>query len=303
MVASLSVIIVNWRDEQQTLRCVAGFRRWTTLRPELIVVDNESSEKSRKDLSSELGPNELVRSQANLGYAGGNNLGIARALHSGTTFILLINNDATIEETDMSRLIDRLRGDTRVAIIGPVLHERRQGTVQRYIGGKDIAKNVLTRQAAELCGIPRLPGYPLCDVDYVPGTVFLARRNVFEQIGYLDEDFFFSGEIADFCKRARDRGHRVCVDLESQAQHDAGTTPSTVRETLYVYYSLRNRFLYAKKHYPFEKAKYLARWSSLCLVEFGRALATGKLRKARAILLALAHGCAGRFGNRNAAFL
>ena len=53
----------------------------------------------------------------------------------------------------------------------------------------------------------------------------------------------------------------------------------------------------------YEKAKYLVRWSSLCLVEFGRALATGKLRKARAILLAVAHGCAGRFGNRNAAFL
>jgi len=303
MVASLSVIIVNWRDEQQTLRCVAAFRRWKTLKPELIVVDNESSEKSRQDLSSELGANELVRSQANLGYAGGNNLGIARALHSGAPFVLLINNDAAIEETDMIRLIDRLQENPRIAIIGPVLHERRECGVQLCIGGKDIAKNVLTRQAADLHDIPRVPGYPFNDVDYVPGTVFLARRSVFEQIGHLDEDFFFSGEIADFCKRARDRGHRVCVDLESQAQHNAGKTPQSVRETLYVYYSLRNRFLYAKKHYPHEKAKYLARWSSLCLVEFGRALATGKLRKARAILLALAHGGTGRFGNQNAAFL
>ena len=79
--------------------------------------------------------------------------------------------------------------------------------------------------------------------------------------GLLDEEFFFSGEIADFCKRARDGGHRVCVDLEAEARHDASETPQTVRDTLYVYYSLRNRFLYAKKHYPFEKAKYLALWS------------------------------------------
>ena len=244
-----------------------------------------------------------MRSQANLGYAGGNNLGIARALHSGTTFVLLINNDAAIGETDMSRLIDRLQENPIIAIIGPVLHERRHGTVQCYIGGRDIAQNVLTRQAAKLEDLPRMPGYPLCDVDYVPGTVFLVRREVFEQIGHLDEEFFFSGEIADFCKRARDSGHRVCVDLESEAHHDTGETPHKARETLYVYYSLRNRFLYAKKHYPHEKAKYLARWSSLCLVEFSRALATGKLRKARAILLGLAHGCAGRFGNRNAAFL
>ena len=148
-----------------------------------------------------------------------------------------------------------------------------------------------------------MPGYPLNDVDYVPGTVFLARRSVFEQIGLLDEEFFFSGEIADFCKRARNGGHRVCVDLEVEAQHDASETPQAVRETLYVYYSLRNRFLYAKKHYPLEKTKYLALWSRLCLVELGRALAAGKPRKARAILLAIAHGCTGRFGNQNAAFL
>jgi len=303
MVASLSVIIVNWRDEQQTLRCVAAFRRWKTLRPDLIVVDNESSEKSRKDLSSELGSNELVRSQANLGYAGGNNLGIARALENGAPFVLLLNNDAAIEETDMIRLIDRLRDHPDIAIIGPVLHERLQGGVHYYIGGKDIAQSVLTRKAAKLEDLPRVPGFPLNDVDYVPGTVFLARRSVFEQIGFLDEDFFFSGEIADLCKRARDRGHRVCVDLGAKAQHDASETSQPVRDTLYVYYSLRNRFLYAKKHYPSEQAKYLALWSGLCLVELGRALAAGKLRKARAILLAVAHGCTGRFGNQNAAFL
>ena len=90
---------------------------------------------------------------------------------------------------------------------------------------------------------------------------------------------------------------------EAEARHDTSAASQPLRDTLYVYYSLRNRFLYAKKHYPSEQAKYLALWSGLCLVELGRALATGKLRKARAILLAIAHGCTGRFGNRNAAFL
>ena len=245
---------------------------------------------------------ELIFSETNLGYAGGNNLGIARALQSSAPFVLLLNYDARVEETDMMRLIDRLQDNPDIAIIGPVLHERRQDGVQCSIGGRDIAQNVLTREAAELADLPRMPGYPLHDADYVPGTVFLARRSVFEQIGYLDEDFFFSGEIADFCKRARDAGHRVCVDLEAEARHDTREASQRIRDTLYVYYSLRNRFLYAKKHYPSERAKYLALWSGLCLVELGRALATGKLRKARAILLALAHGCTGRFGNRNAAF-
>jgi GT2 family glycosyltransferase len=303
MVAGLSIVILNWRSEQQTLRCVHALRGWKTLKPELFVVDNQSSEKSRKALGKALAPNELICSTANLGYAGGNNLGIARALQSEAPLVLLINNDASIEEREIIRLIDRLRNNPEVAAIGPVLNERRQDSIECYIGGKDIAQSVLTRKAAKPEDLPLVPGYPLCDADYVPGTVFLARRSVFEQIGLLDEAFFFSGEIADFCKRARNGGYRVCVDLETKAQHDANATSPSLRDTLYIYYSLRNRFLYANKHYPSQQLEYLARWSGLCLIELGRALATGRLRKARAILFAAAHGSTGRFGNRNGAFL
>ena len=191
MVADLSVVIVNWREEEQTLRCIASLRQWATLKPELFVVDNESSEPSRKSLSLALGSNQLICSQANLGYAGGNNLGIARALQSGAPFVLLLNSDASIAEADMIRLVDRLKDNSSIAILGPVLHEWQPGSVQCYIGGKDIAQSILTRQAAEPENLPRVPGYPLNDVDYVPGTVFLARRSVFEQIGLLDEEFFF----------------------------------------------------------------------------------------------------------------
>jgi GT2 family glycosyltransferase len=162
-------------------------------------------------------------------------------------------------------------------------------------------QHALTRHAVEARGLGRLPGYPLYDVDYVPGTVMLVRRNLFDEIGLLDEQFFFSGEAADFCKSARDRGYRVCVDLAVEAHHRFGET--SLRDTLYVYYSLRNRLLYAKKHYGFKRGRYLARWLGLCSAELGKAIAQGRLGKARAILLAVTHGCTNQFGNRNAAFL
>ena len=303
MVADLSVVIVNWRNEERTLRCLSSVRGWGALKPQIFVIDNESTETSRKALGNALGTNELICSQANLGYAGGNNLGIERALRSSSLFVLLLNSDAVIVEKDGIRLLNRLRDNPGIAILGPVLHEYQPGTVQCHIGGKDIARNILTRQFADRDALTSVPNYPLIDVDYVPGTVFLARRSVFEQIGLLDEQFFFSGEIADFCKRARDGGHRVCVDLEVEARHDASEAPQTLRDTLYVYYSLRNRLLYAKKHHRLEQFKYLTFWWKLCVTEFVKALAQGRLRKARAILLAILHGCTNRFGNQNAAFL
>jgi GT2 family glycosyltransferase len=250
-------------------------------------------------LGKVLGRNELILSEANLGYAGGNNLGIAHALRGTAPFVLLLNGDAAIAEQNLASLLATMRDNSDVAILGPTLHEWQHGGAYRYAGGKDIAQHALTRLVAP----PRVPGDSLRDVDYVPGAVFLARRSLFETIGMLDEQFFFSGEIADLCKRARSSGYRVCVDLAVEAQHDARETPQPLRDTLYTYYSLRNRLLYANKHYPSEKAKHRSRWLKFCLAELGRALAAGRLGKARAIALAIAHGCAGRFGNQNASFL
>jgi GT2 family glycosyltransferase len=299
----LSAVIVNWRNEERTLRCVSRLRCWTILNPQILVVDNDSTEMSRQALTKALNADEVICTEVNLGYSGGNNLGIERAMQSGAQLIVLLNSDATIAEDDAIRLLDRLRDNPGISILGPVLTEYHSDSVRSYIGGSDIIRNSMTRRSADRETLSNVPSGPVIDVDYVPGAVFLARRNVFEQVGLLDEKFFFSGEIADLCKRARDRGQRVCVDLEVEAQHDANATSQTLRNTLYVYYSLRNRLLYAKKHHRLERTRYLALWSKLCLLELGKALATGRLRKARAILLAAAHGCTNRFGNRNAAFL
>ena len=134
------------------------------------------------------------------------------------------------------------------------------------------------------------------------GTVLLARSRIFKEVGLLDEDYFFSGEIADFCKRVRDAGYRVCVDLEEQARHCPDRASEPLRKTLYVYYSLRNRFLYARKHHSRMKAVYFAFWTGLGTLAIGRALIRGQTATARAIWLALVDGLGNRYGNQNAKF-
>jgi GT2 family glycosyltransferase len=300
---NVAVIIVNWRNERETLRCAGAVRSWSTLKPELIVVDNESTIASREALAGALDPHCLILSETNLGYGGGNNLGIKQALSGRRECFLLLNGDAEISEVAVTGLLTRLEANAAISILGPVIHERQPGGVQCLIGGKDIARSVSTRIAADAAALTALPDYPLNAVDYVPGAVFLARRTVFEQIGLLDERYFFSGEIADFCKRASAMGLKSYVDLAVEAQHDARKTPQQLRETMYAYYSLRNRMLYARKHYPAEMVKHLTFWTGVCMVESARALGKGKVGKARAILLALAHGYINRSGNQNAALV
>ena len=299
----LSVVILNWRNEADTIRCVGAVRGWGTLNPQIVVVDNQSTESSRAALAQVVRPAELISSEVNLGYGGGNNLGIRRALEGRGEYILLLNSDAEIAEAALRSLIERLETHPEVSILGPVIYERSEEGEYRYIGGRDIALSSHTRIAADTRDLHLIRGYPLIAVDYVPGTVFLARREAFEQTGLLDERFFFSGEVADFCRRAIAGKHKAYVDLEVTATHDATRIPRSRRDTLYVYYSLRNRMLYARKHYPAKTAKHLAFWTWVCALEIGKALTRRDIPRSRAILLALRHGYANRSGNQNAAFL
>ncbi len=299
---SLSVILINWRDERQTLQCVDEVRSWLSINPNIIVVDNESSTNSQTTLAKALLPHELICSGSNLGYAGGNNLAIKQVLAGTDRYILLLNTDAQVSEKSVMALLATMNDNPEISILGPVIYEGEAGKVKCLIGGRDIAQHASTRIEASPESLATIPGYPLHDVDYVSGTVLLARSSVFEQLGLLDEQYFFSGEIADFCKRAKNEGHKACVDLSVEAFHDTGKTPSQRRETLYTYYSLRNRFLYVRKHYASRKFRYFIRWTTTGLSALAKSIVARNTSRSRAILLAVVHGLSNRIGNQNARF-
>jgi GT2 family glycosyltransferase len=274
---------------------------WEALAPKLIVVDNESTKETSGALYAALPAGSLICSVVNLGYGGGNNLGIKHALAGEFEYVLLLNTDAEISAIGVSQLLEKLNTHPQISIVGSVIQEGDDGRT-RLVGGRDIARYSSTRIAVPADVVKRLANYPIHEVDYISGTVFLARGSVLEEIGLLDEEYFFSGEIADFCKRARDRGHKICVDLEVEARHDTSQTPTRLRETLYTYYGLRNRFLYVKKHHRRAKIGYFFYWTVLGAVGIGRALCRGKAARARAIALALLHAYSSHYGNQNAKF-
>ncbi len=299
---SLAVILLNWHHEAQTLAGAAAVLSWKAIEPRLFVVDNESTSAGRRALAADLPAGSLICSAANLGYGGGNNLGIKQALAAGADYVLLLNADAAISPDAVTRLVRRLEADPAISILGPMIREMDGGRPRLLAGGRSIARHLSTRISMRPEDVRTLPGYPLPQVDYVPGMVFLARASLFEEIGLLDEEFFFSGEIADFCARTRERGHKVCVDLEVEAQHDPSQAATSLRETLHVYYGLRNRFLYVKKHHARWKIGYFVYWTMIAGAVIARALWRGRWARARAVGLAVVDAWSEHYGNRNAVF-
>ena len=288
----LAIIILNWNAMADTARCIHAISSWKRLRPEIWVVDNASTDGSLQAISRGFPGVHLIRNSTNLGFGGGNNRGILGALSIADVPVLLLNNDAWIEETDAIRLIETLQADERLGFVGPLLFDAKQRDRLLAAGGKNPARHHHTH-------IERLPsGGPIHIVECVPGTVILIRDKVFREVGLLDVDYFYSSEVADLCLRARQHGYMSAIDTRARAFHALGRS-SRFRDTLYAYYIVRNRFLLVRKFDQKRKLLFYGIWTLYSLALAVKELLNGRLPAARAIRLGLVDGLRGRSGGQN----
>ncbi len=289
---SISIVILNWNAAADTIRCVRQMAAWQRLQPIIWVVDNASTDGSADLIARECPQVKLIPNPANLGFAGGTNRGLEQALAVGDAPILLLNNDASVAEAEVIRLIDTLQTDNRIGFIGPCLYDAENPERLLSAGGKNPVLHHHSHMAAPPTDEPVYP------VMCVPGTVILVRAEVFHQVGWLDEAYFFGTEVADLCMQAkRQRGYLSFIDTRARAYHTLSRS-SRFRETLYVYYIIRNRYLFIRKHHRWHL------WLYAFWILYGAALAlklrlNGKGHTAQAVYLGTLDGLQGRFGNQN----
>lgn len=287
-----AIVILNWNNAPDTIATVRAIQGWEMLTPTIWIVDNGSEDDSVERIRRECPGVRLLLSDHNRGFAAGNNMAIRQALAEGqTASILLLNNDAVIDESGAKRLLETLNR-TEAGMVGPILRDPPPDARLQAAGGL----NPVWRVNTHMNYIPdEMAPYP---VDYVPGTAILIAAEVFERIGLLDEEYFISGEIADFCLRARRHGYRPLIDPTVTVYHDTGRS-SELRVAFYTYYFLRNRFLFVRKFYPRWRLFLFLRWGLFGLVSIVGSRMRGQRRRASALALALRHGLTGRFGDRS----
>jgi len=287
-----AIVILNWNNAPDTIATVQAIQNWQALRPTIWIVDNGSQDDSVEQIRHWCPGVRLLLSPHNLGFAAGNNLAVRQALDEGQgTAFLLLNNDAMIDEEGARRLLETLQG-SGAGIVGPLLRDPPPAARLQATGGRSPMMRVNTHMQE----IPN-QAEPY-EVDYVPGTAILVAREVFERVGMLDEAYFISGEIADFCLRARRGGFRPLIDPRVTVYHDTGRS-SELRVAFYAYYFLRNRFLFVRKFYPAVWPLLALYWSLFAALSVAGSWLRGQRRRAGALALALADGLSGRFGDRS----
>jgi GT2 family glycosyltransferase len=241
----VAVIVLNWNGGQDTLDCLASLRQIDYPCFDVLVVDNSSTDGSIEAIRESFPEVSLIETGANLGFTGGNNVGMRRALDRGADYVLLLNNDTEVATDLLTCLVDAVEADPEVGIAGPLIYYYDlPGTIWSAGGAVD-----RRRGQTRMIGLDELDsgqyGSASREVDFVSGCALLARRSVLEQVGLLDERFFAYYEEVEWCLRARRAGFRTINVPGAKVWHKISPGQRAASPIVH-YYMTRNRLLFLK---------------------------------------------------------
>lgn len=252
----VSVIIVNWNTRDLLmglLRSIEG--HCASLRVEIIVVDNGSTDGSIEAVRREFSSVKLILNGENLGFARANNIGIRQC--SGR-YISLVNSDVLILPGCFENLMRLLDEHADVGIAGPRIL-RPDGTQQVSCGDLPSLRGAFLeavlplgvirkfRFLGRISGLQKNYDGPT-DVQMLSGCFWFVRREALDEVGLLDERFFIYSEDCDWCKRFHESRWRIVFSPGSEAIH-LGEGSSSNAPTRFYLEMQKARFAYWEKHY------------------------------------------------------
>jgi GT2 family glycosyltransferase len=244
-----SVIILGWGGEPYIKTCLQALQEQTYTAIETIVVDNHSPDRTAEIVERDFPEVQLIRTDRNLGVAGGNNLGLRTAQGD---ICVLINADVEPQPDWLENLVRKIQSDPTIGIAGAKLLYP-DGTIQfaggRIEGPRGYTYHIGWHEPDE--GQWDIPG----DVDFVTGASLAITRQALDQIGYEDEKFFpIDYEDPDMSYRARAQGYRVVLVPQAVAiHHESSTSQATELSRVLPLEAGRVRFVC--KHWPADRLR------------------------------------------------
>lgn len=283
------IIILNWNGKEDTIACLDSVHKLNYPDYHVIVVDNASTDGSVDAIRARYSSATwltIIENGVNIGYTGGNNVGIRYAMEKGADYIWLLNNDTKSEPDALNLLINAAQEHPKAGLLGPkIVQMDNPAKAYSMIGrlnmwfpwpdrmeGKDVRK--IGRQVSE--------------ADFLSGSALLVKREFIEQVGLLDELFFFYWEENDWCERGKKSGFKVLLVPDAVVYHKGGGSSGKGWNEFTAYYLVRNWILFMRKH---AKARYWVTFLPFLLISLCFWISKSLLKKdvavARAFLSAV----------------
>lgn len=245
----VSIITVNYNQAAVTFALLDSIRRQDYKDIEVFVVDNASKENPQTAFETQYPEVHFIRSEVNLGFAGGNNLAVRAAKGD---YLFFINNDAELTDHCLERLVAMFENNPKLGLVSPLIcyypQEKWTEDYIQYAGmtpihpltarNETIGKKTWERgQYTE----PRATAY-------AHGAAMMCSKTVIEQAGMMDEDFFLYYEELDWGERVRKSGFEIWVEPRARVYHKESLTVGKLG-SLKTYYLNRNRVWFMRRNY------------------------------------------------------
>jgi len=242
------IIILNFNSIDETINCLESLSKITYNNYKIVVVDNASSDNSIKKLET-IHYIKLIKNIRNSGYAIGNNLGIRYALEHGADFICVLNNDVETEKSFLEPLISYLASHIDVGAVGPCIFDFKHKNIVQAFGAKINFYRGLALGRYKGKNIKEIHE-SITNVDYLGGACFVCKREVFDKLGLIPENYFLFYEETEFCVKMKKIGYKITCIKESKVYHKGSATISKFGGLSY-YFLNRNRIVFMRRNASF----------------------------------------------------
>jgi GT2 family glycosyltransferase len=260
----ISIITINYNGLANTCALIETIP-FNDYPLEVIVVDNASSEDEATLIEQRYPQVKVIRSKENLGFAGGNNLGIKAALGK---YLFFINNDTFFrpQTSDLKHLIERLESDTKIGMVCPKIRFAWDSCPIQFAGYTPLSRITLRNKAIGY-GEEDLGQYDNAhSTPYAHGAAMMVKREAIERAGLMPECYFLYYEELDWSMMIRRAGYEIWYEPTCTIYHKESQATGQ-DSALRTYFITRNRLLFAKRNQQ-GATKYLTYIYLIALVAF-----------------------------------
>jgi len=240
----ISVIILNYNGYGETVQLLESLMPFVQPNYEVIVTDNGSSADEASLISANYKNVNVIKTGKNLGFAGGNNYAVA---YGKGRYLLFLNNDTILEDDSIDKMIRFMDENPKAGALSPRLHYNDPERTIQYAGYTKLSALTLRNRCIGKGSKDTSPYLKTCETAYLHGAAMMVRREVIENVGVMDKNFFLYYEEIDWSERIRAAGYQIWYFPQAYIIHKESRSIGN-ESALKKYYMTRNRLLFASKH-------------------------------------------------------
>lgn len=288
----LSIILLNYNGYRDTMECIKSIKKnEIDLNYYIIVVDNNSSDNSVEVISL-IEDIIVIKRNVNDGFSAGNNVGIRYALKTlNSKYILLLNNDTIITKNAISNMLENIKNDDSTGMVTcKLIKENDKKTIDCYggiINWNKVVGNFNYVKEENNLYYSKISS----------GACMLIKKEVFEKVGYLSEDYFMYFEDLDYSVRVIENNYKIQVVPDSVIYHKGGATAGEA-SPFAIKWNTRNRIIFYKKFKKYVNKPYFYIFFSITrIIYFIKYIITFKFEHVKALWNGIIEGIKWRKNN------